>query len=84
MPRVRSSCIVSPALPDCHLTASASIMTSDLPFQPSMLGFVFEFHDAKCKAVITDEIEDAFYIESSFYTGWMKKHEFWENWGIEE
>ncbi len=51
-------------------------------FQPTMLGFRFKFEDEPGWAMITDESATAFYIESEFFTGWMLKTEFYENWGV--
>lgn len=36
------------------------------------------------EGVIEDENEDAIFIVSAFFTGWMAKSEFWEMWGTED
>lgn len=50
-------------------------------FQPTLLGTVVEFED-EGKGMITDEDEDQIYIESSFFTGWMSKTDFYESLGV--
>lgn len=46
-------------------------------------GMIVAFQD-ECEGVIKEENEDSILIESSFFTGWMSKVEFWEMWGTEE
>jgi len=53
-------------------------------FEPTMLGFTFEFEDAECLAMITDETDEEYYVESDHYTGWWNKAAFWETWGIRD
>jgi hypothetical protein len=42
-----------------------------------------EFQD-ECKGTIADETEDAIYIISQFFTGWMYKAEYFDLLGIED
>jgi hypothetical protein len=51
-------------------------------FQPTLLGTTVIFQD-EGTGMITDETESDIYIESSFFTGWMSKPEFWEALGVE-
>ena len=53
-----------------------------IDFKPTMLGFVFYFEDDDAPAMITDETEEEFYVESDHYTGWWNKAAFWETWGV--
>lgn len=52
-------------------------------FQPKLLGTQIVFQD-EGDGMITDENESEIYIESSFFTGWMSKAEFWELIGVED
>lgn len=48
-----------------------------------LLGLKFPIED-EGEAAITREEIDRIYMESSFYTGWVLKSEFWERWGATE
>ena len=48
---------------------------------PALKGKVIEFQD-ECRATIADETEDALYIISQFFTGWMYKAEFFDLLGV--
>lgn len=49
-----------------------------------MLGQTFAFEGEECEAMITDENEFAIFVESSFFTGWMSKADFWDSLGYED
>jgi len=50
---------------------------------PAFTGKDIEFQ-GECKGTIADETEDALYIISRFFTGWMYKAEFFDLLGIED
>jgi hypothetical protein len=62
-------------------------MTPEREFEtdrsPAFKGKAIEFQD-ECRGTITDETEDALYIISQFFTGWMYKAEFFDLLGIED
>ena len=48
---------------------------------PVFKGKAIEFQD-ECRGIIADETEDALYIISRFFTGWMYKAEFFDLLGV--
>jgi hypothetical protein len=56
-------------------------VTADQPF--AFKGKEIEF-EGECTGTIADETEDALYIISGFFTGWMYKAEFFELLGVED
>ena len=50
---------------------------------PSFKGTDIEFQ-GECKGTIADETEDALYIISNFFTGWIYKAEFFDLLGVED
>ena len=50
---------------------------------PVFKGRAVEF-EGECRGTITDETEDALYIISQFFTGWMYKAEFFDLLGVED
>lgn len=46
-------------------------------------GLAITFQD-EAEGIIKDEDADSIFIESSFFTGWMSKIEFWDLWGTED
>ena len=50
---------------------------------PALKGKAIEFQD-EGGGTITDETEDALYIISQFFTGWMYKAEFFDLLGVED
>jgi hypothetical protein len=55
--------------------------TADEPF--AFKGKEIEFQ-GECRGTIADETEDALYIISRFFTGWMYKAEFFDLLGIDD
>ena len=56
-------------------------VTDNQPF--AFKGRDIEFQN-ECKGTIADETEDALYIISRFFTGWMYKAEFFDLLGVED
>jgi hypothetical protein len=56
-------------------------VTADQPF--AFKGRDIEFQ-GECRGTIADETEDALYIISQFFTGWMYKTEFFDLLGVED
>jgi hypothetical protein len=46
-----------------------------------LLGLKFPIEDEGEAEIIREDV-DKIYIESSFYTGWVLKADFWESWGV--
>jgi len=55
--------------------------TADQPF--AFKGKDIQFQ-GECRGTIADETEDALYIISQFFTGWMYKAEFFDLLGVDD